>query len=290
MDMSFMAKFAGQRAGRGRPARPRLGRRGRRRRGCHHLHAVAQRGRPDRGRPDRHQARPRAASSSSSPTPRTATRSTGCGKAAERLDADVTITDVTPDLAQLNLQGPRSRDVLSAPDRRPTCRPRPTRSAPRARSRSPASRSSARGSPTSASWATSSTCPPAPRSTVYDALLRAGAAHGIRPVGLKSLASLRMEKGYRDFGHDIDNTDDPVSVGLGFALGWTSPALRRARRRAGAQGGRAAVEAAGADPAARPRAAALPRRAGAPRRRGRRLRPRGVVRLDARRRPSAWPS
>ena len=49
---------------------------------------------------------------------------------------------------------------------------------------------------------------------VYDALRAGGAA----PVGLSALGSLRMEKGYRDFGHDIDNTDDPVSVGLGFAL------------------------------------------------------------------------
>jgi len=27
-----------------------------------------------------------------------------------------------------------------------------------------------------------------------------------------------MEKGYRDYGHDIDNMDDPYSVGLGFAV------------------------------------------------------------------------
>jgi 4-methylaminobutanoate oxidase (formaldehyde-forming) len=27
-----------------------------------------------------------------------------------------------------------------------------------------------------------------------------------------------MEKGYRDYGHDIDNTDVPYEVGLGFAL------------------------------------------------------------------------
>ena len=27
-----------------------------------------------------------------------------------------------------------------------------------------------------------------------------------------------MEKGYRDYGHDIDNTDDPYEVGLGFAV------------------------------------------------------------------------
>jgi glycine cleavage system aminomethyltransferase T len=27
-----------------------------------------------------------------------------------------------------------------------------------------------------------------------------------------------MEKGYRDYGHDIDNTDEPYESGLGFAV------------------------------------------------------------------------
>jgi 4-methylaminobutanoate oxidase (formaldehyde-forming) len=58
---------------------------------------------------------------------------------------------------------------------------------------------------------------------VYDALQAAGAAYGLRPVGLKALASLRMEKGYRDFGHDIDNTDCPLEAGLGFALALDKP-------------------------------------------------------------------
>jgi 4-methylaminobutanoate oxidase (formaldehyde-forming) len=58
---------------------------------------------------------------------------------------------------------------------------------------------------------------------VYDALQAAGAPYGLRPVGLKALASLRMEKGYRDFGHDIDNTDCPLEAGLGFALALEKP-------------------------------------------------------------------
>jgi glycine cleavage system aminomethyltransferase T len=37
-------------------------------------------------------------------------------------------------------------------------------------------------------------------------------------AGLKALASLRMEKGYRDYGHDIDNTDHVLEAGLGFAV------------------------------------------------------------------------
>jgi 4-methylaminobutanoate oxidase (formaldehyde-forming) len=52
----------------------------------------------------------------------------------------------------------------------------------------------------------------------YETLMAAGADHGIEPVGLRALSSLRLEKGYRDFGHDIDNTDCVIEAGLGFAV------------------------------------------------------------------------
>ncbi len=32
-----------------------------------------------------------------------------------------------------------------------------------------------------------------------------------------------MEKAYRDYGHDIDNTDDPLETGLGFAIAFDKP-------------------------------------------------------------------
>ena len=38
----------------------------------------------------------------------------------------------------------------------------------------------------------------------------------IKHCGLKGLASLRLEKGYRDYGHDMDNTDTLLEMGLGF--------------------------------------------------------------------------
>lgn len=53
---------------------------------------------------------------------------------------------------------------------------------------------------------------------VYERVIEAGKKFGLRHAGLKALASLRMEKGYRDYGHDIDNTDDPFEAGLGFAI------------------------------------------------------------------------
>jgi 4-methylaminobutanoate oxidase (formaldehyde-forming) len=58
---------------------------------------------------------------------------------------------------------------------------------------------------------------------VYDQLVTAGAAVGLRHAGLKALASLRMEKGYRDYGHDIDNTDSVLEAGLGFAVALDKP-------------------------------------------------------------------
>jgi heterotetrameric sarcosine oxidase gamma subunit len=60
---------------------------------------------------------------------------------------------------------------------------------------------------------------PAEQAThVYERLVAAGREFPLQHAGLKALASLRMEKGYRDYGHDIDNTDVPYEVGLGFAL------------------------------------------------------------------------
>jgi glycine cleavage system aminomethyltransferase T/glycine/D-amino acid oxidase-like deaminating enzyme len=58
---------------------------------------------------------------------------------------------------------------------------------------------------------------------VYDDLMSAGADLGIRPVGLSAMSSLRLEKGYRDMGIDIDNTDNPIEAGLHFAVAWDKP-------------------------------------------------------------------
>ena len=137
-------------------------------------------------------------------------------------DSSVSITDVTADYAQLNVQGPRSRDVLAAlTDTDLSTEAFGFRSAGWVELAGV--RCCSRGSPTSASSGTSSTYRRLTRSRVYDAVQSAGAAHGLRPVGLKALASLRMEKAYRDFGHDIDNTDCPLEAGLGFALALDKP-------------------------------------------------------------------
>ncbi len=56
-------------------------------------------------------------------------------------------------------------------------------------------------------------------------------------TGLKALASLRMEKGYRDYGHDIDNTDTVLEAGLGLRRrARQARRLHRPGRGAGAEG------------------------------------------------------
>jgi heterotetrameric sarcosine oxidase gamma subunit len=58
---------------------------------------------------------------------------------------------------------------------------------------------------------------------VYDALIAAGAAHGLKHCGYHALNSLRLEKAYRDWSHDIGPDDDPFEAGLAFTCAWDKP-------------------------------------------------------------------
>ncbi len=53
---------------------------------------------------------------------------------------------------------------------------------------------------------------------VFDRLVEEGAAFGLRHGGYFAINSLRMEKGYRHWGHDIGEEDSPLQGGLGFAV------------------------------------------------------------------------
>ncbi len=72
---------------------------------------------------------------------------------------------------------------------------------------------------------------------VYDEVVAAGARFGLVHAGYHALNSLRMEKGYRHWGHDITDEDTPLEAGLGFAVKLDKPggfigreALERQRR------------------------------------------------------------
>jgi glycine cleavage system aminomethyltransferase T len=58
---------------------------------------------------------------------------------------------------------------------------------------------------------------------VYDTLVEKGEDFGLKLIGLQALESLRLEKAYRDYGGDIDNTDTPLEVGLGRFVNFDKP-------------------------------------------------------------------
>ena len=132
-------------------------------------------------------------------------------------DAHVAVTDVTAGLALLSVQGPRSRDLLQSmttADLSNGAFPfRASREIDIGFARVRCVRITYVGELGYELYV------PAEQAVhVYDRLIEAGKAFGLRHAGLKALSSLRMEKGYRDYGHDIDNTDTVLEAGLGFAV------------------------------------------------------------------------
>jgi 4-methylaminobutanoate oxidase (formaldehyde-forming) len=53
---------------------------------------------------------------------------------------------------------------------------------------------------------------------VYDALVGAGTEHGLRHAGAFAFDALRLERGFRSWGHDVGALDDPFAAGLGFTV------------------------------------------------------------------------
>ena len=58
---------------------------------------------------------------------------------------------------------------------------------------------------------------------VYDALIAAGSHHDLRHCGYHTLNSLRIEKAYRDWSHDVGPDDTPLESGLAFTCAWEKP-------------------------------------------------------------------
>jgi len=54
-------------------------------------------------------------------------------------------------------------------------------------------------------------------SQVYEAIVEEGKSFELKHCGYHALASLRIEKAYREFGHDIGADDSPLEAGLMFA-------------------------------------------------------------------------
>ena len=129
----------------------------------------------------------------------------------------VVVTDVTSAYGQLNVQGPKSRDLLqslTSADLSNEAFPfRAVREIDIGLARVMCVRITYAGE-----LGYELNIPSEQASHVYDRLVEAGKKFDLKHAGLKALSSLRLEKAYRDYGHDIDNMDDPYSTGLGFAV------------------------------------------------------------------------
>ncbi|MFG2647393.1 FAD-dependent oxidoreductase [Streptomyces sp. NPDC048436] len=53
---------------------------------------------------------------------------------------------------------------------------------------------------------------------LWDTLWEAGQEHGVIAAGRSAFNSLRLEKGYRAWGHDMTTEHDPYEAGVGFAV------------------------------------------------------------------------
>ena len=137
-------------------------------------------------------------------------------------DAHAFVTDVTSGYAQINVQGPLSRDLMAAVTSADMSNDafgfRTARYIDIGFARVLCIRITYLGE-----LGYELHIPAEQASAVYDRLVAAGEPLGLRHAGLKALASLRMEKGYRDYGHDIDNTDTVLEAGLGFAVALDKP-------------------------------------------------------------------
>ena len=57
--------------------------------------------------------------------------------------------------------------------------------------------------------------------TVWDKIMAAGQAYGIKPIGLGARDTLRLEMGYCLYGNDINDTTSPLEAGLGWITKFT---------------------------------------------------------------------
>ena len=53
---------------------------------------------------------------------------------------------------------------------------------------------------------------------IYETIMEAGAQLGLKLGGYHAVNSLRMEKAFKHWGHDIAEEDTPLEAGLGFAV------------------------------------------------------------------------
>jgi aminomethyltransferase len=142
---------------------------------------------------------------------------------AERLGLKVWVKESTDDLHNIAVQGPASREILApliwtAPAQTPFAELTWFRF-------SVGRLGGPQGLPLIASRTGYSGelgyeifCHPKDAVALYDAVMAAGAAQGIAPLGLEALDVLRIEAGLIFAGYEFDDQVDPFEAGIGFTV------------------------------------------------------------------------
>jgi 4-methylaminobutanoate oxidase (formaldehyde-forming) len=140
------------------------------------------------------------------------------GWIADHLPAgDVRLSDVTEDWGTLSLMGPKARAVLARVTEADVSNPAfPFGHVREVRIAGVEVRALRVTYVGELGWELH--IPIAATGAVFDALMAAGAAEHIRPIGYRALESLRLEKGYRAWSSDITPNDTPFEAGLGWAV------------------------------------------------------------------------
>ena len=130
---------------------------------------------------------------------------------------DARLTDVTETASVLSLMGPRARDILAAVTADDVSNAAFPFGAVRKISIAGASVTALRVTYVGElGWELH--IPIAAASAVYEAVMQAGAAHGLVNGGYRAIETLRLEKGYRAWGSDIGPDHSPLHAGLGWAV------------------------------------------------------------------------
>src|SRR2546426_2953831 len=129
---------------------------------------------------------------------------------------DVRLDDESDELAQIALQGPRSPEVLRAvvPRAADTLKPRQCVETDVCSVHGVVSRTGYTGEVGYELYV-----PSHEAVAVWEALMKAGGAAGIKPCGLGARDLLRLEVGYLVYGKDIDEQTTPLEAGGGCPLG-----------------------------------------------------------------------
>ncbi|MES2155212.1 MAG: glycine cleavage system aminomethyltransferase GcvT [bacterium] len=149
-----------------------------------------------------------------------------------RAHGKATVHDVTRDWSILALQGPKAKEVLAAA----------SASAPPKFHHITEMEVGGAGCLVSGTGYTGEKgvelyVPVKESKRVWDHLMAAGKAHGIRPIGLGARDTLRLEKGYCLAGNEFAGGRTPIEAGLEWTMDWNGDFLAKARLLAQKQSG-----------------------------------------------------